>query len=1003
MTHSPVFCAASSRCMSKANNVNIKQRRRMNILLQVRKQHWLYLRALVQIVIALSLINTGVMSWAGTETKNIARQLQNIQISTEADEIITVLELDGIVPQFSVVTLTAPERIVVDLQNIKNARGDYTDFEQLLTTQIRKNGLERLIVTQIGASVRVTFYAGKKLRYTIERDKSALLLRVAAKETSSTNIEPAPVSSETNTVPAALPTLSVGESTTPAQAWKQPNIADKTWSAQAPINESASARAGRKSFAEGLKYEKKQQWDLAFQNFTVARTAEPDNPEYRLHLQRAAQNAALLLTQQGDALAQQNNFAGALQAYKSAYSYDATNEQARIKLQQTRARLETDQANGNNAIGAASNKNTAANKITSEQTVYFNNANLRQVIEMLAHNLGLNVLFDESFRDEPKFRLNLENISLPKALDQILLQTKHTFERTERRTILIYQDNPQNRQRFEQLMFKTFYLSNADLTEARTLVQSVIGQNRQVLPVKNLNALVVRDTPANLQIVQDLLDSIDKNRAEVLVDVDIYEVSRSTSTAIGNQISINGISTTSTTGTGTAATTTTKNSAGLNNLGGIGLAGISAIAGQTVTGGLGTIIGLPPSTLSLLKSKSNSKLLASTQIHALDGEQNQTKVGRSVPVRIGSTFVPGFSGTTSGATTVAGGTATSGLGSFDSIQYRDVGLIIDVTPTVNNEGWVQIKMKLESSSVETAASGANLTPSFSQRALTTLARVMDGRTAVVAGVKQETKGDSRAGIPVIGMVPILGRLFSTPQEESSLSDIIITVTPHIMRATNIRPQDYRTRLGGSFLTGVNASVDDLMRRVQEEEEQNRSLTRPASSVLATATPGANSVSGKEPEAPINRVPTNFPPTEDNAVNAAPVVNFSLTPNVVSQAPNESFYVAVSVSGNIQINEALVALSYNPAILQLKSIQQGTLLGKQSTITPQGENGLLRFLIQQEANLPPVQAEGQLLILEFAGLKAGKTTISFINGEQGIKLGQPVPAQFQLQSAEVEVK
>ena len=591
---------------------------------KVQKQSWFYLRALLQIILALSLINTGVVSWAMAETKNIARQLQNIQISTEADEIIATLELDGVVPQFSVVTLSAPERIVVDLQNIKNSRGDYTDFEQLLTTQIRKNGLERLIVTQTGASVRVTFYSGKKMRYTIERDKSALLLRVAAQEKNSAEIESSSVSPETNAPPTAP---SVAEITTPAQAWKQPGIADKTWSAQAPINESASAKAGRKSFAEGVKYEKKQQWDLAFQNFTVARTAEPDNPEYRLHLQRAAQNAALLLTQQGDVLAQQNNFAGALQAYKTAYSYDATNEQARRKLQQMREQIADEQAKNSNVVSPASNKNGAANKAASEQTVYFNNANLRQVIEMLAHNMGLNVLFDESFRDEQKFRLNLENISLPKALDQILLQTKHTFERTERRTILIYQDNPQNRQRFEQLMFKTFYLSNADLTEARTLVQSVIGQNRQVLPVKNLNALVVRDTPANLQIVQELLDSIDKNRAEVLVDVDIYEVSRSTSTAIGNQISINGISTTSTTGTGTAATTTTKNSAGLNNLGGIGLAGISAIAGQTVTGGLGTIIGLPPSTLSLLKSKSNSKLLASTQIHALDGEQNQTKVG----------------------------------------------------------------------------------------------------------------------------------------------------------------------------------------------------------------------------------------------------------------------------------------------------------------------------------------------------------------------------------------
>src|SRR6266545_8321717 len=110
-------------------------------------------------------------------------------------------------------------------------------------------------------------------------------------------------------------------------------------------------------------------------------------------------------------------------------------------------------------------------------------------------------------------------------------------------------------------------------------------------------------------------------------------------------------------------------------------------AGQLGTSG--ALIGLPLTSLSLLQSKGNSRLLASTQVHALDGEQNQTVVGRSVPIRLGTTFLNGAN--TSG---------NNNNNTVDNIQYRDVGLVIDVTPVITNEGYVQVKMKLESSNVE---------------------------------------------------------------------------------------------------------------------------------------------------------------------------------------------------------------------------------------------------------------------------------------------------------------
>ena len=909
-----------------------------------------------------------------------AQSLKQIHISSEANEIIANLELDGRPNQFTVYALSRPERVVVDLPAVKYSAE--SDLTRLLNNAARKSGMQRITVQKVDDKLRVIFEASQRLTYSIERDATNITIHFAqapieAAQPVVNKIQPQPTPSPSPSPKAQLTSLGRSAMASP------------------PVQESAplSARKGKKSFAEGIKFEKRLQWELAHKNFIEALSAEPDNPEYRLHMRRAAQNAAIQISRQGDWLLTQKDFLGATQAYRQAYALDENNEEARNKFQQALQKINTpkdaEPAAPESAVRVMTREERPLSVKDINQQIYFNNANLRQVIEMMANNMGLNVMFDDSFRDEQKFQLKLKDISMARALDQVLIQTKHTFEQTDRRTIMIYQDTLQNRQRIEQLMFKTFYLSNTDPAEARTVVQAVIGQHRQVLPIKNLNAIVVRDTFRNLQMVQALLDSIDKNRSEVVVDVDIYEVSRSTSTEIGNQLATTGIGVSTTqNGANGQPVTNTKTSAALSNLGGIGRAGIAAIAGTAgapFLGGVGTIIGLPPSTLSLLKSKSNSKLLASTQIHALDGEKNQTKVGRSVPVRIGSVY-PGIA--------VVGQTNNNtGFGNIDNIQYKDVGLIIDVTPSVSNEGYVQIKMKLESSSVENASVELNLTPTFSQRSLDTIARVQDGKTAVVAGVKQESNGDSRASIPVIGMVPILGRLFSTPRENSNLTDIIITVTPHIIRSPNLQPQDFKARMGGNFLTGVSLSIEDILLNAQSEDDRERQL-RGGSSLNAYASPAQGNQ---------RTIPVSAPPNEPvNTGNSS--VNFSVVPNNVSQVVGQSFFAAVSVSSQMQINEAQVALKYDPAILELKSIQSGGLLGAQASIIPQGENGLLNFLIQQEKNnSASVEASGQLLLLEFTALKPGKSSISFVNQQQIMRQGTPIPVQIQTRDAGIEIR
>jgi general secretion pathway protein D len=584
-------------------------------------------------------------------------------------------------------------------------------------------------------------------------------------------------------------------------------------------------KGGKKNFKEGSKYENNEQWDLAAEQYALAVAGEPGNAEYRLRLLRAMQMASLMFAARGDLLEARNDYAGAYNAYARAYTYDPTNDRARTKMarmvEQQKAEISGGEpAKYNQRTGnpmPAGNETQPPQRPSRGEVMqrieYQAPASLKVVIESLAQQLNLNVIFDETFTDKSKVSLSLNDVTLANALDMVLMQYKLTFEQVDRRTIFVYPDTPVNRQRLEKLMIKTFYLNNADINETRTLVQAHLGPQRQVHIGKQLNALVIRATSSELAVAKGLIDSVDKNRSEVIIDINIYEVLNSTSLDIGNQLASKSLTMTAP-ANGSDSTTA---SASLGDLGGWGRAGASVLAGSFLRlgGGMGTIIGLPPSSLSLLQSKVTSKLLASVQVHSLDGEQNQTVVGRLIPYRTGTNFLTGATGTQPGL---------PGLGyQVDNISYRDIGLVIDLTPAITNEGYVQVKMKLESSNSEATGDDPMLTPTLTKRSLTTISRIQDGVTAVVASVKQEIKGDSRTTIPVVGMIPLLGRLFTTPKQSNDQSDIVITVTPHIIRTPEIKPEDYLARLYGTHQSGIMPRIEDVILRAQAEEEQERRM------------------------------------------------------------------------------------------------------------------------------------------------------------------------------------
>src|SRR5262245_54014267 len=709
----------------------------------------------------------------------------------------------------------------------------------------------------------------------------------------------------------------------------------------------ADGKNGRKNYKEGLKYEQQQQWDMAAQQFALALSAEPNNPEYRIHYLQALQRASLMYVQRGDALAEQTDYPSAYSAYRQAFQLDPGNEIAKFKMERM-LELQKAQAGGTNEpvnynvktglIRPANNEiqvNSKPRAKTEGARIQFNNK-FKLVVNSLGKQLGLNVVYDDSVKDDT-VTLDLDDVSPAKALDVVLLMKKMAFEQVDRRTIFVYADNGTNRPRFEKLLIKPFYLGNISAATAKNVLAQMLPPGRPVATVdtagatggaSSSNILIVKATPAELQLVQDLLGNIDKNKNEVVLDIEIYEVSNDSLVQIGNQIATSPGQIISdkplyedkTTGEPIFGKVNTSSLGNLGGFGtrallpsGIGNVGILSAFGA---GGAGFLLSLPPTSLSLLQSKGKSKLLHKTQIHVLDGGQNKTKVGRSVPVRLGTQFGNGFGGGINVLNAGANGNNNGNLGNqlgnalaqfgngfgngfnngFDSIQYRDVGLVIDAQPVITNEGYVEIKMNFETSDIVASGSDADrLTPQFTQRSLNTVARIQDGVTSVVAGVNQESKGDSRAGIPVLGMMPFLGRLFATPRQEARQSDVIITVTPHIVRSAGITPKDFYALVGPPVQGGLNQSIEDVVNRAQIEEDQERRMIAQQQSPGVLDTPLAS--------------PVPQPTTQQAGFTSPPHPGFNAQPVSNQQRPaagSQSVIQPVNNTNNTKGNKTITA-------------------------------------------------------------------------------------------------
>src|SRR5437867_4249025 len=543
--------------------------------------------------------------------------------------------------------------------------------------------------------------------------------------------------------------------------------------------------AGSSAFKRGKKFERMKNYDEALQNFEQALQKEPRNIEYRLYHERARFEAAIAHFDQGRKLREAGNLEESLAEFQRASTIDPSNSLAAQEVRSVQKMIQDQQKlqeEDKKKLGDIIEKN----KVTGSREILNPTLNtpivlkltkdLKTAYETIAKLGGINVIFDSDLG--PKLQtqtpLDLNNVTLIEALDLLALQTKTYWTAVNKNTILVATDNQQTRQLYEEQVIKTFYLGNSlaatDLAETITMLRLLLTLSK-VAPITAQNAIVVRDTPDKIAMAEKILQSIDKAKPEVLIDIAVLEVDRSVDHTLGLQppsstsATFSSGTTTTTTGTGgtTNTTTTPNNTVPIKNLGKIGSGNFS--------------ITIPSSSLDAVYKRTHARVLQNPSIRAADGKQARLRIGQKRPVAQGS-FQPTFAGNTGGTPVV----------NFTTI---DIGVNLDMTPRVllNRDIAMTIQIQVSATAGTVSFSGLEY-PILTNREIQHDIRLKEGESSVIGGIITDSDNITVSGVAGLSKIPLLRYLFSTESKNRTEAEIIIVITPHIVRLPEYLEDDY---------------------------------------------------------------------------------------------------------------------------------------------------------------------------------------------------------------------
>jgi general secretion pathway protein D len=514
----------------------------------------------------------------------------------------------------------------------------------------------------------------------------------------------------------------------------------------------------------GQRAEALQDFDRAVVEYTKVLREKPDNRDARQGLERTKVRSSLEHLTRGRRYENSARLDEALVEYQLAAELNPSSGDVDDALRNLRSQLRA-------KIAVAREDKTALESVIERSrtmaplgldlprdvrmpgSVTFREASSRDIYSALAKFANVNIVFDPQFREQP-LTVDLRGATLEEALASVSSATRNFYRVTAQRTVTVIPDTPAKRREYEEEILRVFYLSNADLKETSDLLRIVIDA-RRVSTVAATNAIAIKDTPERIAAAGRIIDAIDKARPEVVIDVELLEVDRTRLREYGLQISSPG-------SPGIDGAANVASSITLRDLRNLSQSGIF-------------LTNLPGLVYRLLKTDGTTRTLANPQLRTSEGMPAQARFGEKVPVPV-TQFAP---------------IATGGINQqpITSYQYQNIGVNIDITPRTHHDSSVSLALKLEVSSI--SGTGFGDLPTFGNREINTVIRLKDGETNLLAGLIRDDERRSMSGVPGLSDLPILGRLFAHNKRESQETDIVLTLTPRIIRVLDLKEDDLR--------------------------------------------------------------------------------------------------------------------------------------------------------------------------------------------------------------------
>jgi general secretion pathway protein D len=814
----------------------------------------------------------------------------------------------------------------------------------------------------------------------------------------------------------------------------------------------ASACTAGRAFRQGEEAARLGDWDAAVAHFQKAVQENPDSPEYKIALERAMQSAALEHISRARQLEEKDQLDAALIEYKKAVEMDSTNRLAAARvasLERTiRDRIEASRPKPRiEALREQVRQGPPPLLGLRERLkgLNFQNSSVRDILSLIGSSAGIRITYDQAYQDKA-YSTELEDVTVEEALQQIMSANQLFYKVINPKTIIVVNDRADKRQQYDEMVVRVFYVSHADAQELSQMVTTIMRVPQMpvapvIMPNKTANTITVRATAQVADIIERIIRSNDKPRAEVVIDVQILEVNRQRVKQYGlnlNAYALGFIFSPEVAPPNTSAPPTAPPpSPPPFNL-------------NTISQGVSTsdfYMMVPTALVRFLETDSRTKTIAKPQLRGAEGTKLTLNLGDDVPV----------------LQTVFGAAAQGGFATIpqSSYNYRSVGVNVEVTPRVTYEGEIILELVVENSTVSGAIDvGGQSAPTFGTRKVTTKLRMREGESNLLAGLLREEDRRSLSGFPGLLRLPVFKQFLSNNDQQITQTDIVMLLTPHIVRTHELTTDDLspiyigtqqNLGLGGpppliapspddapvpSVGTGPTQVIPTtpgvapggVPRAPVASDPGAQPVNRPAApgtSPVPTPIapvpekPGAAPAPAKH--APAGAIPPGIPPVTTGApVGAAPpatqprdtLVTPAAAPGapqatpgqIILTVPGTTFQVAggpytvpVSINNASRVSVMTLTITYNPNVLRVRNVQDGTFMrqgGVATSFTPQidAAAGRVDIAITRTGDQVGASGAGLLAALLFDAVAPGSAIIT-ANGVASTPEGAAVPLQF----------